>query len=392
MTKDNENAAILLLKGVPIAMANAIRRTVLSNIPVWAIDDVKISTNTGPLHCEYVSHRLSLIPVEQPFASSASDYGGGGGGVGDYGGVGGYGDYGGVGGGEDDYGPFSSGGAATAEPEPDYSPQDYKTLSEATYENLTFHIKVKTTQDKIVEVTTKDITTIPATSDGAALCKKIFKEEFLITKLKGKDGAFECTFKIVQDTASKHAKWQAVNTIAYRYLIPGTDNADDVRQIKYDTVSLVQEQQSAQSEPQGFVFYIEKASLPISLVLQKALDHIAQTVTVFKTFLATTKPEKCWHDGMLEIEYESNETHTLGNLLATYGLLQHPGAFIGYRIIHPMIKKFILRFKIQKGEEEEEEKEEEEEEEGGAFEAHKMALGAICDRIIQTAQRLKLAI
>jgi len=363
-TKDNENAAVVLLKGVPIAMANAIRRTVLSNIPVWAIDNVKITTNTGPLHCEYVSHRLSLIPVEQPGASSASDYGG-------VAGYGGYGGYGGVGD-EDDYGPFSSGaGRAAAASEPDYSPPDYKTLSEATYENLTFHIKVKTTQDKTVEVTTKNIT-IPATSDGAAaLCKKIFKDEFLITKLKGKDSAFECTFKIAQGTAAKHAKWQAVNTIAYRYCTDTDD--EEVSRIQYDTVSLAQEQQSARSEPQGFVFYIEKASLPISLVLQKALDIIAQTVNVFKTFLLATTVTS-WHDGMLEIEYESNETHTLGNLLATYGLLQHPGAFIGYRIIHPMIKKFILRFKLV---------------ETSSFEEHKMALGSVCDTIMQQTQILK---
>ena len=361
-TKTNENAAMLLLKGVPIAMANAIRRTILSNIPVWAIDNVKITTNTGPLHCEYVSHRLSLIPVEQPSALSSSAAG------------------------AEDYGPFSLGadddGAADAD---DYGPFSSSSgappslLSDTLYKDLTFSINVTTkAQEKIVEVTTKDITV----SSPIVTADNIFKEEYLITKLKG-NMAFACTFQLSKGIAAKHAKWQAVNTIAYRYFIPGTDS-DNVNEIQYDAVSLKQEQESGQGpeEPQGFVFYIEKASLPIPLVLQKAFDHIEETVAAFKTFLETKVEmnEKSWVAGdsaggsMLEIEYESDETHTLGNLLATYGLLLHPGAFIGYRIIHPMIKKFILRFKFERL---------------GGFEEHKRALGKICETIMQQAQILK---
>jgi DNA-directed RNA polymerase subunit L len=359
---------MMLLKGVPIAMANALRRTVLSKIPVWAIDNVKISTNTGPLHCEYVSHRMSLIPVEQPFARGLGD-------LGDFGGLGDLGDLGDFGGlGEDDnYGPNAA--TLAAAPKVEYSPYGDGDLSEAMYQDLTFQISVKTTRDEMVEITTKNITATPAWFD----CTKIFKDEYLITKLKGKDGAFECKFEIRQGTAGQHAKWQAVNTIAYRYHCADTDDRDDVSKIQYDAISLAQEQKSdRQGEPQGFVFYIEPASLPVSLVLQKAFDIIGDTVNAFKTFLfdpEKVSAEKSWqHDsGMLEIEYESNETHTLGNLLATYGLLQHPDAFIGYRIIHPMTKKFILRFKLQEED----------------FEQHKLALNTICDTIVQVTQGLK---
>ena len=45
-------------------------------------------------------------------------------------------------------------------------------------------------------------------------------------------------------------------------------------------------------------------------------------------------------------EYEG-EMHTLGNLLATNGLEQLSGDdFIGYRIVHPMMDKFIMRMKL----------------------------------------------
>ena len=50
-------------------------------------------------------------------------------------------------------------------------------------------------------------------------------------------------------------------------------------------------------------------------------------------------------DHLFEFEY-LNETHTVGNLIATYGLLLFPDAFIGYRIIHPLENKILMRFKF----------------------------------------------
>ena len=39
--------------------------------------------------------------------------------------------------------------------------------------------------------------------------------------------------------------------------------------------------------------------------------------------------------------------HTLGNLIATVGLeMLGEGDYIGYRIIHPMMNKFMLRMKL----------------------------------------------
>ena len=61
------------LEGVPVALANSIRRILLSNIPVAEFDDtwhynpdkrsILIHKNTSGIHNEFLSHRISLLPI-----------------------------------------------------------------------------------------------------------------------------------------------------------------------------------------------------------------------------------------------------------------------------------------------------------------------------------------
>lgn len=53
-----------VVEGISIEMANSIRRIILSEIPVMAIDEVIILKNDSPLYDEIVSHRLGLIPLK----------------------------------------------------------------------------------------------------------------------------------------------------------------------------------------------------------------------------------------------------------------------------------------------------------------------------------------
>lgn len=352
-TVENEQTdhCLLVMKDVPVSMANAIRRTVLCNIPVLAIDekDVKIKTNTGPLHCEYVSHRLSLIPISLQEEEPQVGGGGGGGGQEDE-------EY--YGPPQDDYGPpkddggFGGGGAGVG-----YDPttstdaaaymvpvQDYKIQERFTF---AFSVKNDAPATAVMEVTTDNIRVFDMGKDVTAkMLPVIFKDKYLITKLKPKE-EIECEFKLSPGTAAQHARWQAVNTISYRYLVPA-DNLQTPSTMTYDKISL-SEEAGAGAAPQGFIFYIEKGVLPITTVCQQALEIIKDKISAFSKFVEKNKiGNKAWwraKDQMVEFEY-SNETHTVGNLIATYGLLLFPEAFIGYRITHPLENKILLRFKF----------------------------------------------
>ena len=52
-----------VLDGVPLELANGLRRTVLSEVPCMAIDEVIFLENGSPLFDEVIAHRLGLIPL-----------------------------------------------------------------------------------------------------------------------------------------------------------------------------------------------------------------------------------------------------------------------------------------------------------------------------------------
>ncbi|MFW9970837.1 MAG: DNA-directed RNA polymerase subunit D [Candidatus Odinarchaeota archaeon] len=59
----NERNLKFVVSGISIEMANAIRRIILSEIPVMAVDEVIILKNDSPLYDEVVSHRIGLMPL-----------------------------------------------------------------------------------------------------------------------------------------------------------------------------------------------------------------------------------------------------------------------------------------------------------------------------------------
>jgi len=62
--KKNEHNLVFVVEGISIEMANALRRIMLSEVPVMAIDEVIILKNDSPLYDEIISHRLGLIPLK----------------------------------------------------------------------------------------------------------------------------------------------------------------------------------------------------------------------------------------------------------------------------------------------------------------------------------------
>ncbi len=66
----SERKARFVLSGVSASFANAIRRSILAEVPVLAIDDVNIYDNTSVLFDEQLALRMGLIPLK----ADAKDY------------------------------------------------------------------------------------------------------------------------------------------------------------------------------------------------------------------------------------------------------------------------------------------------------------------------------
>jgi len=57
------NKIVFTVKDTSTAFVNALRQTILEEIPVMAISEVDIYENSSSLFDEYISHRLGLIPL-----------------------------------------------------------------------------------------------------------------------------------------------------------------------------------------------------------------------------------------------------------------------------------------------------------------------------------------
>lgn len=62
--EEKDNTLRFLLKGTGHAYANALRRAMMAEVPVMAIEDVIIIENTSVLYDEVIAHRLGLVPIK----------------------------------------------------------------------------------------------------------------------------------------------------------------------------------------------------------------------------------------------------------------------------------------------------------------------------------------
>jgi len=55
---------VFVIEGISIEMVNALRRIILTEIPVMAVDEVIVLKNDSPLYDEILAHRIGLIPLQ----------------------------------------------------------------------------------------------------------------------------------------------------------------------------------------------------------------------------------------------------------------------------------------------------------------------------------------
>ncbi|MFX1562383.1 MAG: DNA-directed RNA polymerase subunit D [Promethearchaeota archaeon] len=63
LLEQTESTLRFRIEGVPTGLMNAIRRVLLAETPVMAIDEVVVLENQSPLFDEIIAHRLSLVPL-----------------------------------------------------------------------------------------------------------------------------------------------------------------------------------------------------------------------------------------------------------------------------------------------------------------------------------------
>jgi DNA-directed RNA polymerase subunit D len=61
--KETDNVLAFTLEDSNAAFANALRRALMSEVPVMAIDEVEIFENTTSVFDEYIAHRMGMIPL-----------------------------------------------------------------------------------------------------------------------------------------------------------------------------------------------------------------------------------------------------------------------------------------------------------------------------------------
>ncbi len=65
----SDNKLTLLLEKTKPAVANALRRTFIAEVPVMAVKDVTFYENTSVMPDEYVAHRLAMVPLKTDLKS-----------------------------------------------------------------------------------------------------------------------------------------------------------------------------------------------------------------------------------------------------------------------------------------------------------------------------------
>ncbi|MEM2866263.1 MAG: DNA-directed RNA polymerase subunit D [Candidatus Hadarchaeales archaeon] len=66
ITSLTEQEMELRLEGITPAMANSLRRAILREVPVMAVDELEVKQNDSALHDEILAHRLAMVPLKTP--------------------------------------------------------------------------------------------------------------------------------------------------------------------------------------------------------------------------------------------------------------------------------------------------------------------------------------
>lgn len=332
-----------VVTGMDVATANAVRRTVLTDIPNVAIafnvedddgeDDVVIHKNVSSLHNEFLGHRISLLPV-----------------------------------------------CLTEDEVADFTP-----------ETLRFEIHAKNTGQAPLLVTTRDIVGYDAEQQvlGTERRNQIFppnpltRDHILITKLKpnlvqpenGEE--LSVTFRARVGTARRHARWSPVSLCtcsfevdperadrAFSEFLGAHDGRGTPQELRREFDGLEAQRHfkvDEKGEPREIRFTIQsECRLRPAFLFFKALRVLSAGVQALIEGLRTGRDTEVGTLGGIPSYYHVTLTpgedlrpdHTLGHLLQTemydrYVRHNRILTYAGYYIVHPLEETLVFKLRFE---------------------------------------------
>ena len=344
------------VQNIDVSLVNAIRRTIMSDIPNVAfyfdpkiVDmenaDIVMECNNSPLHNEFISQRLSMIPIH-----------------------------------------------ASADEIENWDPDEFK-----------FEIRVENNSSEYIDVTSADIKvfkfdpmsskfneTDKKTRDAFFPKNSITQDYILITKLPPKKKSasiFAVSMKATKNTAMKHACWSMTSLCTFENEIDENLRKKYEKKFVEERKELMDEESAKRrygtlnyqrafktneyNEPDCFVFKLEsECGVSNEQIFSLAMDRLMTRLkkikfdldsepNVDKTVMSFDKSLPGESGKMCSIEID-DEDHTIGNLLQAmvYNMHIRPKKekemkidYVGYYLPHPLQRSIILKIRSSLDEE-----------------------------------------
>ena len=296
---------------IRISFVNAIRRTIISDIYTYAIDEKSVNffENSSMLNNEFLKHRLTLIPVVSDLE-----------------------------------------------------------LSDINYENIVISCKKNNDGENMESIYVKDFICKDITTEKIIDNDKLFGgepqkeykyENILLCKIKNKQQlSFDA--KLVKNNAEHGGSvFSPVSKCIYTFKIDDkevkkmTSNMNETEKTAFNTLDIERVYaKNDKGEPNVYQFCIESIGFykPKNIVLL-GIESLINRLNNLKTDFNNKKSKKVelvendinpdFFDFLID-----NENETIGNLLSTYITYDENVFFCGYVIEHPLKKNIVLRIKL----------------------------------------------
>jgi DNA-directed RNA polymerase subunit L len=301
------------LENTDVCYVNALRRIILAQIPnVAIVDDMTFIKNNTPLHNEFMSHRISLIPC--CFEKEVID---------------------------------------------EFDPSLY--LCEIDIENTT---------NDIIDVTTKHIKIMNPQETveekkyyKSKFVKSVFppspvtKDYILISRIKPKE-ALHVQFRMAKDIAKSHAKWCPVSLCAHHFLIDDDEvkkAKDDVAPEKMNQFETIDKwrmyKKNEFGEPNYFELNIEsECRMSEQDIMETAREILVDTLASVHTRMKVEPINES--DNMYAVVID-REDHTIGNVIQAtifnnYIRDTKSVEYCGFFKPHPLENRIVVKIKFVK--------------------------------------------